>query len=172
MTITYESALAVDLEETVHNMVDAAVAVTTGRMNLAVPTDVRQRLVAGDSAAVAYFRYELARQIAAALLWMDARVIAVYKEQPVPEGEEVAPPEATFREPLRILVQVEYQTPALHAVLDALNEALGQVLGGLFPDPLPGHQRFIHATVIDDPDSPLLKPRAYGYRPAPTLLAP
>jgi hypothetical protein len=172
MSMAFQGSLTVDLEETVRNMVDAAVAVTTGRLHLASPADVRCRLVAGDAAAVSYFRFELARQIAAALLWMDARVVAVYQEQDVPEGEELAPAEPTFGEPLRILVHVEYQTPALRAVLDALNEGLTQVIGGLLSEPHPGHRGHIHATVIDDPDSPLLRSRAYGFRPPPTLLAP
>jgi hypothetical protein len=171
MSVVQQSSLTVDLAATVHNMLDAAVAVTTGRLHLSSPTRTRRRLVAGDPAAVSYFRYELARQIASALLWMDAQVIAVYQEQDVPEGEELAPAEATFGEPLHLLVRVEQQTPALRTILDALNEGLTQVIGDLLPQPVLGPRDYIQATVIDRQDSHLLRSRAHGYRPAPVLLA-
>lgn len=168
MSTLNRSELTVDLEKTTLNAIDAAVAVTTGRLRLASPQEVRSRLVKGDPAAVAAFRFELARQIAAVLLWTDPYVIAVYEEQEIPPGEELWAEDATLAEPLRLFVEVEILTPALHAVINALNQSLSRAMGGLLPEPPRG---YIDATVIDDPNHRLLKPRARGYRPAPVLLA-
>ncbi len=159
--------LTVDLVETASNMIDAATAVVTGRLHLASPRDVRALLLQGDPRASSYFRYELARQVAAALLTMDPYVIAVYEDQDVPESAEVAPAEATLEEPLRLFVEVEYETPALRTVISALDEALGQAIGGLLPEPPRGS---IEAIVVDERNRRLLRPRANGYRPAPVLL--
>jgi hypothetical protein len=160
--------LTVDLEKTTLNAIDAAVAVTTGRLKLASPQEVRSRLFKGEPSAVAAFRFELARQVAAVLLWTDPYVKAVYEEQEIPPGEELWAEDATLAEPLRLFVEVEILTPALHAVINALNQSLSRAMGGLLPEPPRG---YIYATVIDEPNHRLLKPRAYGYRPAPTLLA-
>lgn len=162
------SNLTVDLVDTASNMIDAAAAVVTGRHHLDSPRDVRARLLKGDALASSYFRFELSRQIASALLTMDPHVIAVYEDQDVPESEDVAPDEVTFEEPLRLFVEVEYETPALRAVIDALNEALSQAIGGLLPEPPRG---YIEAIVVDERNRRLLRPRANGYRPAPILLA-
>ncbi|HAX23856.1 MAG TPA: hypothetical protein DEU95_13215 [Chloroflexi bacterium] len=162
------SNLAVDLVDTTSNMIDAAAAVVTGRLHLDSPRDVRARLLSGDALAISYFRFELSRQIASALLTMDPYVIAVYEEQDVPESEDVTPVEASFAEPLKLFVEVACKTPVLPAVIDALNEALSQAIGGLLPEPPRG---YIEAIVVDEDNRRLLRPRAYGYHPAPILLA-
>lgn len=157
-----------DLAESAPNMVDAAVAVTTGRMNLSSPLEVRRRIVRGDAAAVGYFRFELARQVAAALLWMDRQVRAVYEEPEVPAAEEVAPDLLALDDPLRLYVEVDIHTPALDAALDALSDALSQAIDSMTPRP---SRRFIEAIIIDRHNHRLLQPGPYGYRPAPILLA-
>ena len=168
MSMLDRGELTVDLEKTTLNAIDAAVAVTTGRLKLTSPQEVRSRLFNGDPTAVSAFRFELARQIAAVLLWTDPYVIAVYEEQEIPPGEELWAEDATLTEPLRLFVEVEILTPALHAVINALNQSLSRAMGGLLPEPPRG---YIDATVIDERDHRLLKPRAYGYRPAPVMLA-
>lgn len=159
--------LTVDLVDTTNNMIDAATAVTTGRLHLSAARDTRARLLTGDALAIGYFRFELGRQIAAALLSMDAQVIAVYEEQDVSEADDNIQPSATFDEPLHLFIEVEHQTPVLRTVLDALNEALSQTIGELLPLPSSG---YIEAIVIDDHNRRLVRPHANGYRPAPILL--
>ncbi|MCO5176238.1 MAG: hypothetical protein M9890_04580 [Thermomicrobiales bacterium] len=159
--------LTVDLVDTTNNMIDAATAVTTGRLHLSAARDTRARLLKGDALALGYFRFELGRQIAAALLSMDAHVIAVYEEQDVPEAEDVLPESVPLDEPLRLFIEVEHETPVLRTVIDALNEALSQTIGELLPQPSDG---YIAAIVIDDHNRRLLRPHTNGYRPAPILL--
>jgi hypothetical protein len=168
MTLTNRTNATVDLVDTAGNMIDAAAAVVTGRLHLSSPQDVRTRLLKGDTLAITYFRFELARQVGSALLAMDPRVVAVYEEQDAPTGEEMAPEDASFTEPLRLFVEVDQKTPALSAVIDSLNEALSHAIGGLLPEPPHG---YIEAIVIDERNSRLLRPRAWGHRPAPALLA-
>jgi hypothetical protein len=168
MGISVHDTTTIDLEETSLNLVDAAVAVTTGRLRLASPRDARRRLIARDPLTVTYFRSELARQIAVTLLWIDPHVQAVYEDQDVPPGEELAPPDQTLAEPLRLFVEVAFQTPALAAVVTALNQALGAVLSEMMPQP---PDDFLDVTVVNDTNRRLLRPRAWGYRPAPALLA-
>lgn len=159
--------LTVDLVDTTNNMIDAATAVTTGRLHLSAARDTRARLLTGDPLATGYFRFELGRQIAAALLSMDAHVIAVYEEQDVSEAEDTSPASASFDEPLRLFIEVEHETPVLRTVIDALNEALSQTIGELLPQRSSG---YIEAIVIDDHNRRLLRPRTSGYHPAPILL--
>ena len=161
-------SLTVDLEKTAASAIDAAVAVVTGRLNLSSPQEVRQRLLKGDPTTVSYFKFELGHQIASVLLWADPHVVAVYEEQEVPPGEELWAEDATLAEPLRLFVDVEIQTQALQAVISALNGALSRAMGGLLPEPPRG---YIDATIIDEHNQRLLRPRAGGYRPAPVLLA-
>jgi hypothetical protein len=168
MSLTNRTNATVDLVDTAGNMIDAAAAVVTGRLHLSSPQDVRTRLLKGDTLAIAYFRYELAIQVASALLAMDPHVIAVYEEQDVPASDDQPAEDATFTEPLRLFVEVENKTPALQAVIDSLNEALSHAVGGLLPEPPHG---YIEAIVVDERNSRLLRPRAWGHRPAPALLA-
>jgi hypothetical protein len=168
MGVTVRDSATVNLEETTLNLIDAAVAVTTGRLHLASPRDVRSRLVMGDPLTVDYFRSELARQLAVTVLWLDPHVRAVYEDQDVPPGEELAPAVATLAEPLRLFVEVNFRTPALDAVITALNQALSAVLGEMLPQPPGG---YLAVTIVDEGNRRLLRPRANGYRPAPVLLA-
>ena len=138
MQRTDTDTAVLDLAESAPNMIEAAVAVTTGRLNLASPLEVRRRIVRGDATAIGYFRFELGRQVAAALLWMDRHVRAVYDEQDVPAGDEVAPEEPTLDQPLRLYVEVDVQTPALGAAVEALSEALSRALDSV---PLASGQR-------------------------------
>lgn len=159
---------SVDLVETAVNMIDAAVAVTTGRLHCVSPQETRCRLVKNDPVAVSYFRFELARQVAVALVMMDPHVIAVFEDQDVPPGDELEPAEASLTEPLRLFIEVEFQTAALRTLIDSLNEALGQTIRDILPVPPRG---MIDAIIVDDGNSRLLRARAFGYRPAPLLLA-
>lgn len=168
MQKTITDTAILDLAESAPNMVEAAVAVTTGRLNLASPLEVRRRIVRGDATAIGYFRFELARQVAAALLWMDRHVQAVYDEQDAPEAEEALPAEPTLDQPLRLFVEVDVETPALSAAVDALSDALSRAIDSMTPRP---PRRLIEAIVIDERNRRLLQPGRYGYRPAPLLLA-
>lgn len=163
-----EPQSVLNLGESAPNMLAAAIAVTTGRLNLSSTLETRRRIVRGDSVAVSYFRFELARQVAAALLWMDRQVRAVYEEPDELVAEEVAPEPPDLGAPLRILIDVENHTPALDAAIDALSDALRLSLDAMTPYP---PRRSIEALVINHHNKRLLQPGRYGYRPAPTLLA-
>ncbi|RIK41866.1 MAG: hypothetical protein DCC58_11870 [Chloroflexi bacterium] len=168
MQRTGESQSVLDLAESAPNMLEAAVAVTTGRLNLSSTLETRRRIVRGDSVAISYFRFELARQVAAALLWMDRQVRAVYEAPDELVAEEAAPEPPDLGAPLRIYIEVENHTPALDAAIDALSAALSLSLDAMTPYP---PRRCIEALVINNHNRRLLQPGRYGYRPAPTLLA-
>jgi hypothetical protein len=157
-----------DLVEMVDHMVGAAAAVTTGRLSLADPADARFHIVRGDPDALAYFRFELARQVAGVLVWLEPQVTAVFEEQTAPPGEELEPEPPTHTEPLRLIVQVESEPPTLRSVIDALNEAFRQVMFDVLPLPPGG---LLRAVIVDADMAHLLRASAYGYRPAPLLLA-
>jgi hypothetical protein len=161
-------ATTLDLVEMADHMVGAAAAVTTGRLNLADPADARFHIVRGDPEALSYFRFELARQVAGVLVWLEPRVTAVFEEQPAPPSEELELEPPTHTEPLRLIVQVENEPPTLRSVIDALNEAFRQVVFDVLPLPPGG---LVHATIVDAGMAHLLRPRANGYRPTPLLLA-
>lgn len=152
-----------DLIETTQKMIDAAAAVTTGRLHLSSPTETRFLLVEDDPLAVSYFRYELGRQIAGALLMMDPNVLAVFEDRDLCGHEDVS-----IGDPLRLFVQVTARTFALTTVIAALNQALGQAFLDLLPDAPEG---LIEAIIVDDRDSRLLQIGVSGFRPAPVLLA-
>jgi hypothetical protein len=158
----------IDLTSLAERLIDASVAVTTGRLHLPASRDVRKRLVARDPIAISYFRHELARQVAATLLMLDPLVTAVHEEQDTPPAEELAADDPTLSDPLRLIVVVEFRTAALDALIRALNDALGDAVHDVLPIPARG---MIEATVTDDPNNRLLRPRAYGYHPAPLRLA-
>jgi hypothetical protein len=160
--------VTLDLTEVAPNMIEAAVAVTTGRLGLDAVVETRRRLVTSDAEAIGYFRHALARQVAAMLLSLDPYVVAVYEDQDVPEAEELAAEPATLFDPLRLFVHVELRTPALESVVRALNEALADAFGRDMARPLHG---YVEATIVDERYSRWLRPRAGGYRPAPILLA-
>ncbi len=157
-----------DLAEVTPHMVSAAVAVATGRMRLNNVTETRRRLIAGDADASMYFRFELARQVASLLLSLDSNVIAVHEEQDVPEAEECAPEQPTMFEPISLIARVELRTSALDAIVNALNDALSETIGR---DLAPFPNGYLDIRVVTQREAHRLRPRAYGYRPAPLLLA-
>ena len=151
-----------DLIETAQAMLDASTAVTTGLLHLASPAEVVRLLSRGDQLALYYYRHELARQVASAVLMMDSRVVAVFEDRDAGAAGAVG-----IKEPLRLWVQVTQQTAALHTVLDALNEALGEahaVLFGEAPDDA------IDTIVVDEDDDRLLRAGITSSSSAPVLL--
>lgn len=168
MTMSFTPRATVDLAEVTPQMISAAVAVATGRLRLGNVTETRRRLVAGDADASMYFRFEMARQVASLLLSLDSNVIAVYEEQDVPPSEECAPDVLTMFEPISLIVRVELRTSALDAIVNALNEALSEAIGR---DLTLTPHGYLDIRVITEREARLLRPRAYGYRPAPLLLA-
>jgi hypothetical protein len=157
-----------DLIETAARMIDAAVAVTTGRLHLSTVQEARRLLVHGDATAVGYFRFELARQFGAALLMMVPHVVAVFEDQDVPDAEEAIPADAPMSEPIRLFVQTDFASAALTALVDALNHALDAAISEALDRPPCG---LFQVTIVDDRNSRILRARAYGFRPAPILLA-
>jgi hypothetical protein len=168
MSMSFTPRATVDLAEVTPQMVNAAVAVATGRLRLGNTTETRRRLVAGDADASMYFRFELARQVASLLLSLDSNVIAVYEEQDVPSAEECAPEQPTMFEPISLIVRVELRTSALDAIVNALNDALSDAIGR---DLTLTPRGYLDIQVVTERDARLLRPRAFGYRPAPLLLA-
>jgi hypothetical protein len=168
MSMSFAPRATVDLADIAPHMVDAAVAVATGRLGLSVAADTRRRLIAGDADASMYFRFELARQVASLLLSLDSNVIAIYEEQEVPEAEEVAPLQPTMREPISLIVRVALRTSALDAIIRAIDAALSEALQRDLAE-LPAD--YLDVRIVTDRDARRLHPRAYGYRPAPVLLA-
>lgn len=168
MSMSYSPRSTVDLAEVAPQMVNAAVAVATGRLRLGNVTETRRRLIAGDADASMYFRFELARQVASLLLSLDSNVIAVYEEQDVPAAEECAPEQPTMFEPLGLIVRVELRTSALDAVVNALADALSEAIGR---ELTPLTHGYLDIHVVTERETRQLRPRAYGYRPAPLLLA-
>ena len=151
-----------DLVETSRKMVDAAVAVTTGRLNLATPDDALVQLRTSDRRAVTSFRFELARQIASALLMMDSNVTAVFEDR---DGGGQIP--FALDAPLRLCVRVRFQTAALHTVIEALDQALGQAITLVTRDQ---PARLIEAIIVDDRDNRLLNVGSARPGSAPVLL--
>lgn len=149
-----------DLVETAHKMMNAAAAVTTGRLNLSSPEDALARLVDGDERAISNFRLELARQIASALLMMDPNVIAVF------DGRDTLVSTA-LDDPLQLWVQVRHRTAALNTVIDALNQALAQAYTTISPNP---PRNLVETIIIDDRDNRILNVGASRLSPAPVLL--
>jgi hypothetical protein len=161
MSIQTHANTPLDLGEKAQKMVEAAVAVTTGRLHLRSPREALDRLHTDDPAAVAYFRYELARQIAAALLMMDSQVIAVFEDGDVLDGD----PGLTG--PMRLVIQVRHRTAALRMVIGALDQALGQAFAEMVSEP---PSNLIEAIVVDSCNSRLLEVRRDGLRLLPRLL--
>jgi hypothetical protein len=160
-------ARMLDIGKIAPKMLDAALAVTAGQLGAPSPAQAFCRLAAGDAAATTYFRYELARQIATALLMTDRNVVAVYEEQE-PVIEEVgAEPLALFA-PLRMLVRVRWETATLRPLLRDLNEALAAALRETFGR---ATARSIDAVIVSDDDAWLVEGRAMLHRPRPQPLA-
>jgi hypothetical protein len=168
MMVPQRSASTLDLVETTSRMIDAAVAVTTGRLQRSSVQETRQLLLHGDGAALTYFRFELARQVGVMLVMMDPHVIAVFEDQDPPDAEEVIPSAPSMSEPVRLIVLTEFATIALTALVRAVNDALSQALSDVLLQPPDG---LMQTTIVDDQHSRLLRARAFGFRPAPILLA-
>jgi hypothetical protein len=151
-----------DLVETSQKMVDAAVAVTTGRLHLSSPDDALLRLRANDHQAVTSFRTEMARQIASALLMMDPNVTEVFEDQDYSRQASLE-----INASLRFCIRARYQTAALHTVIDALDQALRQAYT-LLTQQQPA--RVIEAIIVDDRDNRLLNVGSVRTGPAPVLL--
>jgi hypothetical protein len=168
MSVPHRAASTLDLVETASRMIDAAVAVTTGRLQRASVQETRQLLLRSDATALTYFRFELARQVAVMLVMMDPQVVAVFEDQDVPEAEEVAPPAPTLADPIRLIVHAEFETVALTALVRAVNDALSRAISDAFLQP---PDRLVQTTIVDDRHNRLLRARAFGFRPAPIMLA-
>lgn len=156
-----------DLVETAQSMIDAAAAVTTGRLQLTSPDEALERLAAGNAEAIACFRFELARQVASALVMMDPNVIAVFEDREQSDADREAQPAPRLEDPLRLWVQVRYRTAALSTVIDALNQALEQALTRVSENP-PGN--LIATVIVDDDDNRLVQVGSMRPGPAPKLL--
>lgn len=158
----------VDLVSKAERMIEAAIAVTTGRMHLDTPAEARALLFRGDETAICYFRHELGRQIGSVLVMMDPGVVAVLEDQDVPDSEEEVPPPPSLETPLRLFVHVDAVTPTIVELVRAIGDALAFALRDVLQ-----HQprEFVSATFVTDRESRLLRARAYGFRPAPVLLA-
>lgn len=149
-------------------MIEAAVAVTTGRLHLDSPQQARALLLSGDERATGYFRHELGRQIGTALLMTDPQVIGVFEEQDVPASEEESPPVSRLEDPMRLIVLAASYSYATEAFINAICDALRHILGdAVTPQP----SNIIQVQIVTDASSDRLQARVRGYRPAPVLLA-
>jgi hypothetical protein len=157
----------VEIEKVAPKMLDAAFAVTAGRMQLPSAAQAFCKLAAGDAAATTYFLHELARQIAILLLMVDQNVLEVYEEQEAVIEEIGADPPLLFA-PLRLLVRVRWETATLRPVLDDVNATLRQALHESMGRPVTS---FVNAVVIADSDAWILDGRHRLHRPSPELLA-
>jgi hypothetical protein len=157
----------VEIEQIAPKMLEAAFAVTAGRMQLPSAAQAFCKLAAGDAAATTYFRHELARQIAMLLLMVDQNVLAVYDEQEAVVEEIGADTPHVFA-PLRLLVRVRWETATLRPVLDDINAALCQALYESMGRPV---TCFANAVVLADSEAWILDGRHSLHRPGPELLA-
>jgi hypothetical protein len=165
--MTVSTQATEDLTATARNMVESALAMATGRLASTCPAETLQRVIGGDQAALAYFRHELAHQVAMLLLLSDRYVIAVYLDHDLPEAEDCVPPELRLADPIQLVVRVERETAALSGLVRAVDRALCGVLAhrqGMAGEGL------VVATMIQPVEVRRLNARVNGYRPAPALL--
>jgi hypothetical protein len=156
-----------DLRASAKNMVDGAIAVTTGRLHLDRPADTLERIINNDSTALEYFRHELAHQIAVLLIQMDPSVGSVYKEHELPEAEELGTPMLNLGDPLFLVVYSRRETAALRSLASALDQSLVDVLSEFSGSIAPG---LLHIDIIDEVRARRANARAGGFRPPPTKL--
>lgn len=142
------------------NMVDAALAVTTGLMQLPSPVETRSALGQGQSEVVSTFRHELARQVASSLLMVDDFVYAIYEERL--DGND------DLTRPFRIWVVARYRSSTLYATIDNLNDALMDAISDIAGKRLPA---LIQSFIVDERDSYLLRGREFWSGNEPVLLA-
>lgn len=111
-------APTLDLADMARRMIDASAAGTTGLLRLRSPAETYGLLGERDPQVTSHFRRELARQLGAALLWMDPRVNAVYERRDHYEG--------TWTFPLQLIIEVDFQTAPLKSLIAALSDALSR----------------------------------------------
>lgn len=157
-----------DLSTSARNMIDVAIAVTTGRLHLDDPAVVFQRVLDDDATALGYFRHELAHQVAMFLMRMDPSVHAVYKEHELPEAEELGTPSLRLADPVHLVVYSERETAALRSLAHALDSSLVDGLGERCGPIAPG---LIDIDIIDQAQARRVNASAGGFRPPPTMLA-
>jgi hypothetical protein len=156
-----------DLARSVRNMVDGAVAVTTGRLHLDRPEHALERLLSDELTALEYFRHELAHQIGMLLIRMDSGVEAVYKEHELPEAEELGTPSLKLTDPVHLVVRADRETAALRSLVSAIDSSVVDVLSDYCGRIAPG---LIHVDIINQAQARRVVGRAGGFRPPPTIL--
>jgi hypothetical protein len=156
-----------DLHYSARQILSAAVAVATGRLNLDDPVIAEEQVCRGNSPAIEYVRHEIARQVAGLILRTDHNVIAVYEEHQLPEAEEMDTPEPGIADPINLVVYSQLETAALRSLIDAIDQAIAEALAERWGNVSPG---VISAEIVDEARSKRLHVRANGFRPPPTLL--
>jgi hypothetical protein len=156
-----------DLAVSARNMVDVAIAVTTGRMHLDDPSDARTMVFGNDAAALQYFRHELAHQVAMLLMRLDSSVVDVSLEHELPEAEEFGTPNLDIADPIRLIVQADRNSAALRSLISAIDTSLVDVLCAECGRIAPG---LINVEIIDQAQARRFSSRAGGFRPPPTIL--
>jgi hypothetical protein len=156
-----------DLTLSTRNMVDGALAVTTGRLHLEDPEQAFERVVHNDVTALEYFRHELAHQIAMLLIQMDPQVVTVYKEHELPEAEEFGTPQLRLTDPIRLVVYSERETAALRSLVGALDQSITDVLSEHCGRVASG---LIDVDIIDEVRARRVNASAGGFRPPPMEL--
>lgn len=146
-------------------MIDAAVAVATGKGKLSCPAETIKLLRQGHPALAVAFRTELSRQIAATLLMLDQTVIEVYQERARELGSCVHP---QLDQPIRLWVVARHRTPSLYASIDRLNEALVQAYATVYCTP---PLSLLQTIVVDERDGYLLRGSDFWHGDDPALLA-
>lgn len=159
--------LVEDLTRSTRNMVDGAIAVTTGRLHLDHPQDALERILANDLTALEYFRHELAHQVGMLLVRMDSDVATVYMEHELPEAEELGTPALRLTDPVHLVIRADRETAALRSlvraidssIVDVLSEYCGRIAAGL-----------ILVDIIDQDQARRINASAGGFRPPATIL--
>lgn len=157
-----------DLPSATATIVDSALEVTASRMHLETQDETVARIVAGDAASITYFRFELARRVARLLLSSDTGILAVYEEQEVPESEELSAPVVALADPQRLYIHVNRATASVNALISIIAQRLAAATQERLRIPV---NPWICAILVERDEQVLEKPRAFGYRPAPLLLA-
>jgi hypothetical protein len=165
--MTVSTQATEDLTATARNMVDSALAVATGRLAATSPAETLERVIGGDQAALAYFRHELAHQVAMLLLLSDRHLIALYLDHDLPEAEDCVPSELRLTDPIQLVVCVERETAALSGLVRAVDRSLCGVLSQWQGTAGEG---LVIATMIQPVEVRRLHARVNGFRPPPTLL--
>jgi hypothetical protein len=161
------SAMTEDLMLTARSMVESALAVATGRLKAASPSDTRALVERDHHPALEYFRLELAHQIAMLMVLSDQNVVAVYLDHVGPEAEERALPGLRLADPIQLVLYVERETAALSGLVHALDRAICGVVASWRVAECEG---LITTSIVQQTDARRLHTRVNGYRPALSLL--